>query len=131
MYIPRLQTQKVQVILTMKIFIALLLCLIFMLPLAFAINAPKPLDEGNYYFKAMWCGPCVEQSKIVAQLEEQGFEFTIYDADADPDIFKNLNIKAIPMIIIVKSKNVVLKLKGKQPIRKLIRLLIKDQETDD
>ena len=111
-----------------KIFFALLLFTtiwLYIIP----TYASEPMETGNYYFKATWCGPCVEQSKIVAQLQEQGYKFTIYDADIHPDIFKNLDIKSIPMIVIVKSKNVVLKLKGKQPIRKLIRLLVKDQET--
>jgi len=114
----------------MKIFF---LCLIFTATLLYAIPfcfGAEPLEVGNYYFKATWCGPCESQSKIVAELQEQGYEFTIYDADTHPDIFKDLDIKAIPTIIIVKSKNVILKLKGKQPLRRLIRLLIKDQESD-
>ena len=116
-----------------NVIFALFAALIFIL-LCFYILTPTcgaaPFETGNYYFKATWCEPCKSQSKIVAQLQKQGYEFTIYDADVDPDIFKNLNIKEIPMIIIVKSKNVILKLKGKQPIRKLIKLLVKDQESD-
>lgn len=99
----------------------ILLCFGFLTP----VFGAEPLETGNYYFKASWCGPCQSQSKIVAQLQKQGYEFTIYDADAHPDIFKNLNIKEIPMIIIVKSKDVILKLKGKQPVRKLVKLLVK------
>ena len=105
---------------------ALLLCFYILTP----VFGAEPLETGNYYFKATWCGSCQSQSKIVATLEEQGYTFTIYDADAHPDIFKDLDIKAIPMIIIVKSKDVILKLKGKQPIRKLIKVLVKDQESD-
>ncbi len=130
MYIPRLQTQKVQIMVKIKIFIALLLCVIFSViwlhVVPTIVNASEPLEVGNYYFTAEWCGPCQSQSKVVARLQEQGYVFTIYDADAHPDIFKDLNIKEIPMIIIVKDT--ILKLKGKQPIRKLIRLLVKQND---
>ena len=88
--------------------------------------AADPLPIGNHYFTADWCPACQVQSKVIKNLEEQGYQFTIYNADADPDIFKNLNIKTVPMIIIVKSKDVILKLKGKQPARVLVRFLVKE-----
>lgn len=112
-----------------KAFIAVVLCMIFAIIWLWIIPvyaAEPKLPVGNYYFTADWCPGCKVQSKVIKSLEKQGYKFTVYDADKDPDIFKNLDIKTIPTIIIVKSKDVILKLKGEQPVRKLIKLLVKE-----
>ena len=108
-----------------KVFITL--CVIFAIIWAIPTYAAEPeLPVGNYYFTADWCPACQDQDKVIKSLEKMGYEFTIYDADKDPDIFKNLNIKTIPTIIIVKSKDLIIELKGKQPARILIGLLFEE-----
>jgi len=108
-----------------KVFITL--CVIFAIIWPIPTYAAEPeLPVGNYYFTADWCPKCQQQSKVIKSLEKMGYEFTVYDADKDPDIFKNLDIKTIPTIIIVKSKDLVIKLKGQQPARVLIKLLLEE-----
>lgn len=108
-----------------KLIIACIICLI----IGTVATANETLPVGNHYFTADWCGPCQQQSVIIKKLQKQGFDIQIYNWDNDPKIFDELDIKAVPFIIIVKinekGKQIILKLKGKQPLRKLIKLLIK------
>ena len=95
------------------------------------IFAAEPLKSGNHYFTADWCKYCQKQGVDIQILQNQGYTIEIYNQEEIPEIFKDLNIKALPYFIIVKiderGRKIVIRLKGKQPIRKLIKVLIKDE----
>ena len=114
-------------------FILITVSIVFGTILAAPQNDPSPrpndLKPGNYYFTADWCNYCQEQAPIIKQLQDQGFNIQIYN---DPDIFKNLNIRELPTIIVIRinerGKQIVIRLKGKQPIKKLVKILIKEEK---
>jgi len=99
---------------------------------ALSFSSEIDLEPGNHYFTADWCGDCQEQSIDIQILQDEGYTIQIYNTNEVPEIFKDLNIKEIPMIIVVKinekGKQVIIRLKGKQPIKKLVKVLIKDNE---
>ncbi len=95
--------------------------------IAMAITAKADeinLEPGNHYFTSSWCGACKRQAPIVKQLQDQGYDIQIY---SDPKIFKNLNIKALPYFIIVKVNGTVVRLRGLQPIKKLVKVMVKSK----
>lgn len=81
-------------------------------------------------FWATWCGPCRMQSPIIDQLaeERQDVKFTKMDVDENQSTAKNLEIMAIPTLIIKKDGEVVDRITGYTPKEKLDEIL--DQYTD-
>jgi len=96
---------------------------------AMTAESQGALPVGNHYFMSDRCRPCQQQSVIIKKLQKQGFSIQIYNYNKDPKIFKKLRIKGVPLIIIIKINNkgeqIILKLKGVQPLRKLLKLLVK------
>lgn len=86
--------------------------------------------EGNYYFTADWCPACQDQGKVIKELQKRGYVIKVYNVDEGTGPFKDITV--IPLLIIVKidekGRQLILKLKGKQPIRKLIKVLIKEND---
>lgn len=94
------------------------------------VSTEKPLlSIGNHYFTANHCSVCQKQKAVIKKLEKQGFDIQIHNYNKEKELFKKLKIKSVPIFIIVKvdekGKLLILKLKGKQPIKKLIKLLHK------
>jgi len=95
---------------------------------------PNDLKPGNHYFTADWCSACQEQSIIIKQLQDQGYSIITYKQEENPKIFKNFNIKKIPMLIVVrideKGRRIYTRLVGVQPIQKLVKILVKEHKID-
>lgn len=52
-------------------------------------------------FTAPWCQPCKQARPVVESFaESNGFEFSVYDAEEDTDIFLGLGIRSIPTVVI-------------------------------
>ena len=113
--------------------IKFLIIILFPFILVFGtILAAEPLKPGNHYFMSDWCKYCREQGVDVQTLQNQDYTIEIYNKEEVPEIFKDLNIKMVPYFIIVKvdekGRQIIIRLKGKQPIRKLVKVLIKDKD---
>ncbi len=119
----------IKVILIIYFVILLSIAAIFIfLPRTVESSEIITLPVGNHYYTTDWCPACQEQGKVIKELQELGYVIEIYNIDKDEGPFDD--IVAIPFMIIVKigekGKQIILKLKGRQPIRKLIKLLQSD-----
>lgn len=81
-------------------------------------------------FWATWCGPCKMQSPVIDQLSEEmdDVKFTKMDVDQNQETARNLEIMAIPTLLIKKDGKIVDRLTGYTPKEKLEQIL--DQYTD-
>lgn len=59
---------------------------------------------------AEWCGPCKKMKPIIDEItKEQAGKVTIIriDADLNPELCQNLNVEALPTLLLYKNKNLV------------------------
>lgn len=98
-----------------------------LLLLSILINDPiDDLKPGNYYFTAEWCRACKKQKPVIKELEKRGYKFTTFDYDDDQRSFKKYKVKSMPYFIIVNED--VIRLKGRQSLKKLQPLLHKEDD---
>jgi thioredoxin len=65
------------------------------------------------YFTAEWCNPCKRVRPIAEELDREGpVKFQIIDADDNPDLCKNFEIRAIPTFILIEDGNEVRRING-------------------
>ena len=74
-------------------------------------------------FWATWCGPCMRQGPIVAQLAEEGYKVGKVDVDDQPELASQYKVMSIPTMIIFRQGQEAERLVGLTPKEKLIELL--------
>lgn len=65
------------------------------------------------YFKATWCSGCQGMKATIEQLQKEGYEIQIIDADKDKKLAKKYNIESVPTIIIIQDDKEVDRVVGK------------------
>ena len=73
-------------------------------------------------FWAAWCGPCRMLTPVmekVANEPEAGFELAKVDVDANPKTASQMQVRAMPTLLVVKNGAVVGQLVGRQPKDKI------------
>jgi thioredoxin 1 len=76
-------------------------------------------------FYADWCGPCKKMKPDLDQLakdEKDRLVVVRIDADANPDLAKQLSVDGLPTILIYKNKKQLKKAKGFQSKKELVNL---------
>lgn len=73
-------------------------------------------------FWAEWCQPCKMQFKVLEQLHEQvpHLEVVKVDADANPDLVAEFDVKSIPTLMLYKKGEHVWTLQGAKPLGVLL-----------
>ena len=59
---------------------------------------------------ADWCGPCKKMKPLIDEItKEQAGKVTVIriDADQNPELCQNLNVEALPTLLLYKNKNLV------------------------
>lgn len=74
-------------------------------------------------FWATWCGPCMRQGPIVAELAEEGYSVGKVDVDQNPDLAQQYRVMSIPTLIVFKNGQEAERLVGLTPKETLKKLL--------
>jgi thiol-disulfide isomerase/thioredoxin len=64
---------------------------------------PKPNPPELTVFSAKWCGACQHAKPIVNQIERSGVKVTRIDADEQPQLLRENNVRLLPTFIAVKD----------------------------
>ena len=65
------------------------------------------------YFTAEWCNPCKRVRPIVEELDREGIiKFQYIDADDNPQLCKQFEIKAIPTFILIEDNKEINRMNG-------------------
>jgi thioredoxin 1 len=65
------------------------------------------------YFTADWCNPCQRTKPIAEELHSEGIiNFEFIDADANMDLIKKFDIKAVPTFILVENDKEIRRMNG-------------------
>lgn len=65
------------------------------------------------YFTAEWCNPCKRVRPIVEELDRDGvIKIQYIDADDNPLLCKNFEIKAIPTFILIEDNKEINRMNG-------------------
>jgi thiol-disulfide isomerase/thioredoxin len=64
---------------------------------------PKPNAPELTVFSAKWCGACQRAKPIVSQIERLGVKVIRVDADEQPQLLKENNVRSLPTFIAVKD----------------------------
>lgn len=69
------------------------------------INTDKPVLLDFY---ADWCGPCQMISPIVKEISEENDNITIgkINVDNEPSLARKFNVMSIPMLVVIKNKEI-------------------------
>lgn len=80
-------------------------------------------------FWATWCGPCIQQGKVIEQLSEENFPkkvvFGKIDIDKNKQLASSFGIRSIPTIIIFVNGKSVERTVGYQNKETLLNLINK------
>ena len=74
-------------------------------------------------FWATWCGPCMRQGPIVAELASMGYKVGKVDVDDQPELASQFKVMSIPTMIIFRGGQEVQRLVGLTPKEKLQELM--------
>ena len=97
---------------------ALLLALITSSPSAESAGEPVLLD-----FHSEGCPPCRQMRPAIQQLIQKGYQVKSVDAEEDPELFEQYQVKDVPTFIVVDpSGRTLARTKGLQPARQLADL---------
>lgn len=65
------------------------------------------------YFTAEWCNPCQRTKPVAEELHSEGLiDFEFIDADANIDLVKKFDIKAVPTFILIDNDKEISRMNG-------------------
>ena len=67
------------------------------------------------YFSATWCGPCLQLSPIMNELQRDGYIVRKVDVDSQPNLAPQYNVKTIPTVILLNNGQEVARQVGNSP----------------
>ena len=74
------------------------------------------------YFSATWCGPCLQLSPMMSELQREGYNVRKIDIDQDPNTASQYNVRNIPMVVLLNNGNEVARQVGNSPKTRYIKL---------
>ncbi len=74
------------------------------------------------YFSATWCGPCLQLSPIMSELQREGYKVRKIDVDSDPNLPSQYNVKTIPTVILLNNGQEVARQVGNSPKSRYINM---------
>ena len=86
--------------------------------------APKPIypwtAQGEVLaFETPWCGVCKAMKPVVRQLQDEGFDIRIVDADKHQEEAMRYGIRGVPTFILVRNGEEVRRTSGYMPAEDL------------
>lgn len=86
------------------------------------INTDKPVLLDFY---ADWCGPCQMISPIVKEISEENDNITIgkINVDNEPSLARKFNVMSIPMLVVIKNKEITNQAVGYRSKDEILTLL--------
>ena len=83
------------------------------------------------YFTAKWCSVCRAMRPIIEQLQKEGYDIQVIDADKNKDLAKKYSIESLPTIIILQDDKEIDRIVGKISVEDLRKRLTKTDKLPD
>lgn len=83
---------------------------------------------------ADWCGPCRALSPLLEEIAKENRDnVSVYkiDVNNNPEIARKFNVTSIPLVVVIKNKQVVQSLLGARPKEIYVRAINQFAETQD
>jgi thiol-disulfide isomerase/thioredoxin len=80
------------------------------------------------YFTADWCNPCQRTKPVAEELHAEGIiNFEFVDADANIELIKKFDIKAVPTFILVENDKEIRRMNGTKTRQDFLDFISEDR----